>query len=73
MKMKMVKVENLQPGMMIDEWDLDTGAAAIVKNVTVIERPGYKYNVVRVETRDGSMLRPSRLVGSKVQIAGEVH
>lgn len=55
---KTVKAKDLKPGMEVDEWDRDRGPASTIKSVEVKERPGMKYDVVRIEFEDGSLMRP---------------
>jgi hypothetical protein len=56
---KTVKAKDLKPGMEVDEWDRDRGPASTIKSVRVIERQGFKYDVVKVEFEDGSYMSPS--------------
>lgn len=52
-----IKVEDLQPGMVIDVWYQDRGAASTVKSVEVVKRVEHKYDLVKITMCDGSVFR----------------
>jgi hypothetical protein len=50
----LTKVEDLQPGMVISVWHQASGAASTVAKVEVVERPGMRYNYVKLTMADGT-------------------
>lgn len=70
------KVEDLQPGDVVDIWWLappEPIESRTVKAVEIVERPTYKHNYVKVTFQDGSLLTDitthrSFLTGTKIQV-----
>ena len=56
--MKTVKASELRPGMVLDVWYLPPGPGSTVKSVKVLDRPGFRYRTVWIETADGKVIRP---------------
>jgi hypothetical protein len=56
--MPQIKANALQPGDVLDQWDLEPGPGSIIAEVRVIPRPGFKYQTVRIRFQDGAGLGP---------------
>jgi hypothetical protein len=65
---KQVVASKLQPGQQLDQWDIEPGVPSTIRSVQIIKRPGYRWNVVRIELEDGNVLRPYPTTGCKIGI-----
>lgn len=61
-----VKAENLKRGDVVSVWDWDNGDASVVQAVEVFERPGMKYNGVKLTMKNGDSHKV--LIGTKFSV-----
>jgi hypothetical protein len=63
---KLVKAQNLKPGMEIDIWDRANGDESTVVSAEVYDRPGFRWKGVRITFKSGP--RINSLEGSKFNV-----